>query len=127
VFGESGQAILEVALCLPVLILLAFGMIDIQWALGDAGDMNAIVTEVARCEAIGALPCTAPNSPTSYAQTQITNLHLSPVLFTVVNSGCNGAVGVCTFTASYAFKGLGPWFPAIVITRTGTASIKGGE
>lgn len=124
---ESGQAIIEVAMCLPIFILLAFGMIDIQWALSDAGNLNYIVQETARCQAINGLPCALPNTPSGYAQTQITNLHMSLQQFQALGWGCSAGSGTCTFVASYSFKGLGPWFPAIVITRTGTAAIRAGS
>lgn len=131
--NEKGQAIVEAAFMLPLLVFLALGMIDIQWALSQAGDLNYIVTETARCEAINALPCKSPTGPTNYANSLVTNLHLNTNQFTVLGSpGCPGVTvspaqpppfGTCSFEASYQFQPLGVWFPKIVITRTGIASV----
>jgi len=121
---ESGQVIVEAALMLPLLVFIALGMIDLQWSLSNVGDLNYIVTESARCQAIGAKPCYTPNTPATYAATLAQQLHLPQANLTVISSGCNTILGTCELTASYQFKPLGVWFPKIVITRTGTASLK---
>jgi Flp pilus assembly protein TadG len=122
--SESGQVIVEAALMLPLLVFIAFGMIDLQWSLSNVGDLNYIVTESARCQAIGALPCNAPNTPAGYAAILATQLHLRESNLTVISSGCNTVLGTCELTASYRFKPLGVWFPPLILTRTGTASLK---
>jgi Flp pilus assembly protein TadG len=120
--SEQGQAILEFALLLPIFIFVGFGLVDVQWAVKDASNMDYIVGEVARCEALPSLACSAPNTPTSYAQTLATNFYLNQNQFTVTASGCNAATGLCTFTATYAYKAIGVYFPPITLTRTGVAS-----
>jgi len=120
---ESGQAILEAALILPLFIFVGLGMADIQWAISDAGELGYIVQEAARCEAIGSLACAAPANPRTYATTLAQQLHLNLSNFTVPNYGCNPGAGTCTVTATYAYHAIGPWFPSMVMTRVGTAAL----
>jgi hypothetical protein len=122
---ERGQAILEAAVMLPVLIFVALAMIDIQVAESTAGSLSYVVTEVARCEAIAGLPCNSPNNAGLYANQLAYNLRLRNG-FAVASYGCDEVSGSCTMVASYSYKPLGVWFPQMVITRTGTASIKAG-
>jgi hypothetical protein len=120
---QRGQAILEAAVMLPILIFIALAMVDMQWALSDAGTLNYIVSETARCEALSALPCTAGNNGETYAVSLAANLKLTPSRFSVVSFGCNPMLGTCTMTATYNYPPIGVWFPSILISRTGTAAI----
>jgi hypothetical protein len=124
---ERGQVILESALMLPVLVFVALAMIDMQWALSDAGTLNYIVTESARCEAIAGLPCTGATNAGAYAITLAANMHLTAARFNVVSFGCNVGAGTCNLTATYNYPAIGVWFPSILITRLGTSAIKGGS
>ena len=137
--NEKGQAILEMAMVLPILILIMLGMIDLQWLFLQAGDLEYVTNEVARCESIGhmnpvtpGLTCPAGNGGAAYANTLIANLHLNPGQFTVLGTpGCPGTTvapaaapppGTCSFEASYQFRPLGIYFPKPTLVRTGIAS-----
>jgi hypothetical protein len=118
--GERGQVIAEAALMLPVLVFIALAMIDIQWAVRDAADVEYIVNESARCEAIGSQACVNNNATLTYAQSLAANMRLSSDRLTTAVPQCNGAT--CTVNMTYRFKPLGVWFPGITIVRTGTAA-----
>ncbi|HEX4023062.1 MAG TPA: TadE family protein [Acidobacteriaceae bacterium] len=120
---QRGQAILEAAVMLPILVFIALAMIDMQWALSDAGTLDYIVSEAARCEALSALPCTAGNNAGTYATTLAANLKLTASRFSVVSYSCDPMVGSCTVTATYNYPPIGVWFPSILISRTGTAAV----
>jgi Flp pilus assembly protein TadG len=58
--SESGQAITEFAIVLPVLLLLVLGIIDIGRAVNDWNDQTHVANLVARYAAVGALPTSGP-------------------------------------------------------------------
>jgi Flp pilus assembly protein TadG len=121
--SDSGQAIAEAALLLPVFVFVAFILIDIEWMLKSAYDIDYIVTETARCEAMSGPACSqAPNSAQSYAVNQAQLLRLSTGTgFQLSTPPCSTTS--CTATISYQYQPLGAWFPAITINRTGTAAV----
>ena len=122
--GERGQAILEMAVILPVFVLVGLGLADMQWSLGKVSSLEYVVNETARCEAIEGLPCTElPNTPQSYATAMAGNLHLKPPQLVFISAGCNVITGVCEATMSYHYQPLGAYFPNLTIQRTGTAAL----
>jgi len=116
---DSGQAILEFAVMLPVFCLIGFGMVDLVWLTKDAANLDYIVNESARCEAIMAGPCTTPSATNQYAHDQAENLRLSAANLTIATPPCTTT---CTVTMTYRYHALGVWFPAITMNRTGTAA-----
>jgi hypothetical protein len=118
---ERGQAILEFAVILPVFCLIGFGLVDMQFCLERAGNLEYIANETARCMAIKAIPCTV-QSPQDYALQQGANLKMYPPQLVVVSVLPTEGVS-CSVTLSYHFQALGMYFPNITITRTGMASV----
>jgi hypothetical protein len=128
---ESGQAILEFAMILPVFILVGFGLVDMQWMTKQAANMDYIVNEVSRCEAMAqhspsvALPCNPSAggvSPHQYAMNLARDLRLDNAQLTINAPNCDPTLGTCNVIAIYDYHALGVWFPAVTIRRTGTAS-----
>lgn len=117
---QSGVIIAEAAMVLPVFIFVAFVLIDIQWMTRNAQAIEYIVTEAARCEAIHSPACLAPNSPRSYAKTLAANVHLPIEDSQIQTPACSNSL--CSVTIAYKYKPLGAWFPALTITRTGSAA-----
>ena len=117
---ERGQVIAEAAVMLPVLVFIALAMIDIQWAVRDAADVEYIVNEGARCEAIGSLSCPNKDATLNYVQTLAANMRLSANRLDVVVPQCSSTT--CTVNMTYRFQPLGVWFPPITIFRIGTAA-----
>jgi hypothetical protein len=122
--NERGQAILEMAVILPVFVLVGLGLADMQWSLGKVSSLEYVVNETARCQAIDAVPCMEPpNTPEKYAMAMGQNLHLNPPQLVFVSAGCNVVTGLCTATMTYHYQPLGAYFPEMTIQRTGTAAL----
>ena len=66
---ESGQATLELALLLPVLIILLFGIVDLSKAFNYWNDQNDLANRAARYAAVGK----NPGNPGSNLATYIKN------------------------------------------------------
>jgi hypothetical protein len=121
---ERGQAILEMAVILPVFVLIGLGLADMQWSLGKVSSLEYVVNETARCQALDALPCMEPpNTPEKYAMAMGQNLHLNPPQLVFVSASCNPIIGTCTATMTYHYQPLGAYFPDMTIQRTGTAAL----
>jgi len=121
--GQAGQAIAEFAIMLPIFVFIALGLIDLQWMLKDAADIDYIVTEAARCEAIMSPSCPTPTATAAYATGMASRLRLTTTAptFDVDTPACTT---ICTVTLSYSYKPLGPVFPkGWTITRTGSAAM----
>jgi|ERR1017187_9889571 hypothetical protein len=120
--AEEGQAIAEAALLLPVFVLVSFMLIDIQWMTKDAAAIEYVVTEAARCEAIQSGACTNTSQTRAYATDLAANMRLGTGAgFNLSTPRCTP--DVCTVSLSYYYKPLGAYFPALTISRTGTASV----
>jgi hypothetical protein len=134
---EAGQAIAAFAVLLPVFVFVAFAIVDIQGMTKQAANIDYVVNEVARCEALhestpsAPLPCnpaTGGVSPHDYALQLAANLRLGTGAgFAISTPDCrsdpNDPVrGLCDVDIQYGYKPLGVWFPAATITRRATAS-----
>lgn len=119
--GESGQAIAEFAVILPVFLFVGFMIIDMQWMVKDAANIDYVVAETARCEALVSFACTAPNTPQGYATGMARNFRLELSRLAIQTPPCSAAS--CVVTATYQYKPLGLWFPSITISRTGVAAV----
>jgi hypothetical protein len=118
---EKGQAILEAALMLPLLVFLALGMITLQWDLSVVGNLEYVVNETARCEAIKSYACTSNSATVAYAQGLAANLRIQAASLQLTVPPCS--IQTCTVTATYTFITPGRWFPALTVTRVGTAAV----
>jgi hypothetical protein len=118
---ERGQAILEMAIMLPVFCLIGFGLMDVQFCLERTANVEYIAQETARCQAINAVPCTVQPAK-DYALQQGANLRMYPPQLVIVSASCIEGVS-CSATLTYHFQALGVWFPNINITRTGLATV----
>ena len=58
--SEDGQAVLELALVLPVLLILVFGIIDLGRAVNYWNDETHVAEVAARYAAVGTLPTSGP-------------------------------------------------------------------
>ncbi|MCL1593849.1 MAG: pilus assembly protein [Actinomycetia bacterium] len=54
--SERGAALVEMAVILPVFLLMMFGMIEASWAFASANDVRHGAREGARLAAVGAAP-----------------------------------------------------------------------
>jgi TadE-like protein len=120
--SDSGQAIAEFAVMLPVFVFVAFALIDIQWMTRTAAAVEYVVTETARCEAIQSSACAAPSSPQGYATSLAANLRLDTGINFILDTPPCGP-STCEVSVRYHYKPLGAWFPALTISRTGSAAV----
>jgi hypothetical protein len=123
--NERGQAILEMAVILPVFVLVCLGLADMQWSLGKVSSLEYVVNETARCQAISAEgpPCPDSRAAQDYALQIAKNLHMEPPDLVMISPpACDPAVGKCTVVMSYHYHPLGAYFPDLTIQRIGTAS-----
>jgi hypothetical protein len=109
------------AVVLPIFVFVSLALIDIQWALERAANLDYIVTETARCQAIAGMSCSGANNPQSYANLLAQDLHMDISSLTVIASGCSSSS--CSSTMSYKYKPVGVWFPGITIQRTASAAL----
>ena len=123
---------------LPVFVLVSFCIVDIQWMTKQAANVDYIANEVARCDALAtmnppAIMRCSPNgggpthqTATDYAVQLARDLRLGTgtQLSITFPDGlpCNPASSVCRISVSYQYQPLRVWFPAITISRIGTAS-----
>ena len=120
--SDSGQAIAEFAVLLPVFVFVSFVLIDIQWMTRTAAALEYVVTETARCEAIESKACAPPSSPQGYATQLAQNIRLSTgTNFDLDTPPCGP--NTCQVSIVYHYKPLGAWFPALTISRTGSAAV----
>jgi hypothetical protein len=123
--SESGQAIAEFAVLLPIFVLVGFGIVDIQWMTRDAQAIEYITTESARCEAIKAPACANESQTAAFALQLAQNVHLPVTKDQISTPACSALT--CSVVVNFPFKPLGVWFPSITINRTGQAAVPAGS
>jgi TadE-like protein len=96
----SGAAAVELALVLPVFVLLVLGSMGAASFGYSVASMNYAVEEAARCAAVKTTVCSNATSTALYAKSHYSGPAISPV-FTYSNAGCGNTV---TATATYSFN-----------------------
>lgn len=119
ILDESGQAIAEFAVLLPIFVLVGMMLVDLQWLTRDVAAIEYIANESARCEAIKSGACPAAKD---YATDLAANLRLSTDSRLQISAPSCSPTS-CSVSIDYQFKPLGAWFPAITIHRTGSAAV----
>jgi Flp pilus assembly protein TadG len=101
---ESGQAIVELALAVPILLIVIFGIVDFAKAVNYWNDETHIANLTARYVAVGRLPesgtCASTNPPTAATVTAFAECQAgvdSPALKSGSGepTGTQGALKVC--------------------------------
>ena len=101
-FGANlnGATAVELALVLPVFVLLVLGSMGAATYGYSLASMNYAVEEAARCAAVKTTVCSTPTSTSLYARSHYSGPAITPV-FTYSNAGCGNTV---TATATYSFN-----------------------
>lgn len=101
-FGDDsrGTAAVELALVLPLFVLLVLGSISAASLGFSIASMNYAVEAAARCAAVNQTLCATPTSTALYAQSRYSGPSISPV-FAYSATGCGNTV---TATATYSFN-----------------------
>lgn len=97
---NRGAAAIELALVLPLFVLLILGSLGAASLGFSVASMNYTVQAAARCAAVNKTLCPTPTSTVLYAQTQYSGPSISPV-FVYSTVGCGNTV---TATATYSFN-----------------------
>lgn len=115
--GEKGQAMVEFALILPLLILLLCGILDFGWIFGNQLTLNNAVREAARNTSINFDETKAPSDAFNYA-----------LAYDVISSRTGGVLDIdnmtipvptqtgdtITVSASYPLQILTPFLSTIL-------------
>jgi len=118
--NERGAAAVEMALVLPMLIALVFGIIEFGRAYNAKLELSSAVREGARSLAIG--------TPLAQITTTVSNAAagLDPTKLTITTSGSPCAPGGnATVTASYPFTyTIPPFFTQATTTLTASGAMR---
>ena len=108
-WDERGAAALEFAFVLPVLFLIATGLIDFGRAIWTQSTLDYAVQAAARCGAVNTSTCSDATTIKTYAVSQTYGITVSNSNFTVTTAGtpCNGFAGV-KVQVTYAFTYILP-------------------
>jgi len=107
--SERGVILVEMCFATVVFCMLALGILDMTLATGAKSNVGFLATQAAvcaskpGCDAAGYVLASGPG------------LGLNPARLTVIVSGT-------TVTVSYAYKPVGPVFPAVTLQATATAT-----
>ena len=109
--GQRGSALLETALCLPILLLVVLGGLDLANAMRSKSSLDYIVGQAAKCTV------TYGCDPQALVAANAQGLGLAPGRLTVVVDA-----GTATATGSYQYPVIGPFFPQITLRSTASAA-----
>lgn len=114
---QSGQAMIEFVIILPVFFVLLFGAMDVYLAIMAKGSLNYVAEETARC--VERNPTACPD-PEAYARAQGTGLLLNGADLTikVTTPDANST----TVTATYQRHSITLIIPVIAMQSTATAT-----
>jgi Flp pilus assembly protein TadG len=112
---ERGAALVEMALILPLFVLLLFGMIEASWAFAQANDVRHGAREGARLAAVGADPFETVDQIGNEVCDRMDIAGNSAVVITfgaTDGDGSRGSEGTITVSLTYASitGALDQWF-----------------
>ncbi len=103
---ESGVALIEFSLLLPIFFLLIFGIMEMGQLFWTQTALQHAVEMAARCASVNTTICGTTTQTQSYAATQTYGMSLPTSTFTASAPTCGNLV-----TASYPFVLQPPIFP----------------
>jgi Flp pilus assembly protein TadG len=111
--SRAGNAAIEAALGLPVLITFAAGLSEFGYAMWIQNTLQYAAESAARCAAINTTTCGTTANIQAYAVSQVVAINVTASNFTATTPACGKQV-----TASYVFDGgipllLGDWNPTL--------------
>jgi hypothetical protein len=106
---QKGQALVEAAFALGILLMLLLGGLDLFFALTANGDVHSLANSGAQC-------VVTPNcgNAVAFVQNAAAGLSLNASQLTVTQNGN-------TITVAYAYQPIGPVFPSVNLAATATA------
>jgi Flp pilus assembly protein TadG len=112
---NRGAVLLEVALTLPIFLLLILGGIDLNLMMSAKSSLDYVTVETARC--VAETPASCP-SPSAYAQTLAHGVGINGTLSATVSATSSGA----TVNTTYAWQPVSPFFRQVTLTATATVT-----
>jgi Flp pilus assembly protein TadG len=112
--AESGAAIAEFALIVPVLMALLLGIAEFGRLLWTKSLLDHAVDEAARCASVNAATCGSSGATASYAALRSAPLAVTAAIFTAVTASCGSQVSA-NYPFSFAAAAL---FPFSVTVRS---------
>ena len=109
--AESGAAIAEFALILPVLMLLLVGTAEFGRLLWTKSLLDHAVNEAARCASVNTTTCGTNDATRSFAVLRSAPLPVTNAIFAVTSVSCGSRV-----TATYPFTFAAPTLLPFSIT-----------
>lgn len=118
--SERGAALVEMAIILPLFVILIFGMIEASWAFAQANDVRHGAREGARLAAVAATPF---ESVSEIGTEVCDRMDIAGGYAVVINfatptgDGSRGSEGTITVTLTYASVtgALDQWFGGTTI------------
>jgi Flp pilus assembly protein TadG len=118
--SESGQAVIEFALVLPILLLLIFGAFDLSRAFGYWNDVNQIAAERARAAATGRVVDAIGNGGLSTVTDDGINVTVTCTITERVDPGVFGGPGdAVTVDTEASFEHIGVVAAILGLTSDG--------
>jgi Flp pilus assembly protein TadG len=114
--AESGAAIAEFALILPVLLLLLIGTGEFGRLIWTKSLLDHAVNETARCASVNTTTCGTTDGARSYAVLRSAPLAVTNAIFAVTTATCGSQV-----TATYPFTFAAPSLLSYSITLVSQA------
>jgi Flp pilus assembly protein TadG len=133
---EDGQALVELALVLPVLLLVVFGIVDFGRAMNYDEQATHLANEAARYAAVGQVPAGATGTLGQWSRAQVDSPELAhgsrsvtgtPTVCVSYPSGTSNVGDPVRISMSYTYS----WLPVLhlgvtstTITRSATMRIE---
>ena len=112
--NNSGNAIVEFAIVLPVFLFLIFGVFNIALMLFASASMQNATQAGARCASINSATCGSAAATVAYAQTKFVASSTARPAFTVTTAACGHLVSA---NMNYVFD-IGVTHYSVPLTST---------
>jgi TadE-like protein len=121
---ERGQALVELALVLPVLLMLVFGIVQFGLALNSANDETHLANEVARYAAVNERPTNLSLAEWGRSQASSKELSGEKVCISFPQNKATNTSGQIGDPVEVVVSGAIEWLPVLKI-KTASTSVSG--